>query len=51
MEDSPQHVETFDVVVVGAGISGVSMGHYLRMNCPHLSFVILERRNTIGVSS
>mmetsp|Transcript_32928 Transcript_32928/g.86195 ORF Transcript_32928/g.86195 Transcript_32928/m.86195 type:complete len:392 (+) Transcript_32928:171-1346(+) len=37
-----------DVVVVGAGISGISAGHYLRTLCPNESFVILERRDNIG---
>jgi monooxygenase len=38
----------FDVVVVGAGLSGIAAAHYLRAECPRESFVILEGRDAIG---
>jgi cation diffusion facilitator CzcD-associated flavoprotein CzcO len=38
----------FDVLVVGAGISGIAAGHYLRTECPDRSFAILEGRDAIG---
>lgn len=41
-------VEHFDVVVVGAGISGIGAGYHLQKNCPKRSFVILEGRDNIG---
>ncbi|UUL83092.1 flavin-containing monooxygenase [Sphingomonas qomolangmaensis] len=41
-------VEHFDVVVVGAGLSGIGAGHYLRERCPDRSFVILEGRARMG---
>ena len=37
-----------DVVVVGAGLSGIAAGHYLRTLCPTLSYTILEGRQAIG---
>ncbi|MGV3493526.1 MAG: flavin-containing monooxygenase [Ramlibacter sp.] len=37
-----------DVVVVGAGISGIAAAHYLRKDCPDRSFVLLEGREAIG---
>jgi len=38
----------FDVLIVGAGLSGVGAGHYLRTQCPWASYSIFEARDTIG---
>ena len=38
----------FDVVVVGAGLSGIAAGHYLQALCRSRSYVILESRQAIG---
>src|SRR5688572_14830298 len=38
----------FDVVVVGAGLSGIAAGHYLQALCAGRSYVILESRQAIG---
>ena len=40
--------ERFDVVVVGAGISGIGAGVHLQRKSPDRSFVILEGREDIG---
>jgi len=40
--------EHFDVVVVGAGISGVGQGYHLQTRCPDRSYVILEGRASLG---
>ncbi|MEV0671609.1 NAD(P)/FAD-dependent oxidoreductase [Mycobacterium sp. NPDC050441] len=40
--------EHFDVVIVGAGISGISTAWHLQDRCPTKSYVILERRENIG---
>jgi len=40
--------ERFDVVVVGAGISGIGAGVHLQEKSPDRSFVILEGREDIG---
>ena len=37
-----------DVVVIGAGISGIAAGYNLKKSCPNKSFSILEGRNSIG---
>ena len=37
-----------DVVVVGAGLSGIAAAHYLQRDCPQERFVILEGRDAIG---
>jgi monooxygenase len=42
---NPEH---FDVVVVGAGLSGVGAGYHLQTLCPDRSYVILEGRAAIG---
>jgi cation diffusion facilitator CzcD-associated flavoprotein CzcO len=41
-------VEHVDVLVVGAGISGIGAGCHLRMNCPDRTFAIVEARDSIG---
>ena len=40
--------ERFDVVIVGAGLSGIGAGCHLRRECPERSFVLLEARDAIG---
>ena len=45
MEADQSH---FNVVVVGAGISGIGAGYHLQKQCPNKSFVILEGRETFG---
>ena len=40
--------EHFDVVVVGAGISGIGAGYHLQANSPDRSYVILEGRDRLG---
>jgi monooxygenase len=41
-------MEHFDVVVVGAGLSGIGAGYHLQTMCPDKSYVMLEGRNDIG---
>ena len=41
-------MEHVDVVIVGAGISGVSAAWHLETRCPHKRYTILEARNAIG---
>ena len=40
--------EHLDVLIVGAGISGVGAGHHLRERSPDKSFAILEARADMG---
>lgn len=40
--------EHLDVVIVGAGISGVSAAWHLQDRCPTKSYAILERRDDLG---
>lgn len=37
-----------DVVVIGAGISGIDAGYHIKTRCPDKTFAILERRADIG---
>ncbi len=41
-------VEHFDVLIVGAGISGIGSAHHLREQCPDKNFVILESKPSFG---
>jgi monooxygenase len=38
----------FDVLIVGAGISGIGLACHLKRDCPKKSFAILERRAAMG---
>jgi cation diffusion facilitator CzcD-associated flavoprotein CzcO len=38
----------FDVLIVGAGLSGIGAGYHLQQKCPGKSYVILEGRDCIG---
>lgn len=40
--------EHFDVLIVGAGLSGIGAGVHLHERCPSKSYVILEGRGSIG---
>jgi monooxygenase len=37
-----------DVLIVGAGLSGVGAAHYLQTECPWASYTIFEARDAIG---
>jgi cation diffusion facilitator CzcD-associated flavoprotein CzcO len=41
-------MEHLDVIVVGAGLSGIGAGHYLQTKCPWASYAIFEARDAIG---
>jgi monooxygenase len=41
-------LEHFDVLIVGAGLSGVGAGYHLQANCPGKTYAILEARDCIG---
>ena len=41
-------IEHFDVMVVGAGLSGINAGYHLQASCPSKSWVILEGRDSLG---
>ena len=41
-------VEHFDVLIVGAGLSGIGAAHHLQKLCPNKSYVIIEQRERIG---
>ncbi len=43
-----QNTQRFDVVIIGAGISGVSAAYHLQKYCPEKSYIILEARDAIG---
>src|SRR5262245_8920527 len=40
--------EHFDVLIVGAGLSGIGAAHHLRAKCPMKTCVVLESRGAIG---
>src|SRR5271154_4637016 len=40
--------EHVNVLIVGAGLSGIGAGYHLQQKCPGKSYVILEARESIG---
>ena len=38
----------FDVLIVGAGISGIGMAAHMQMKAPNHTFAIVERRENLG---
>ena len=42
---APEH---FDVLIIGAGLSGIDAAYHLQKLCPHKSYAILEQRAKIG---
>jgi cation diffusion facilitator CzcD-associated flavoprotein CzcO len=45
---SPRATEHFDVLIAGAGISGVGAAYHLTTQCPGTTFVALEAQKTFG---
>jgi monooxygenase len=45
---SPMDAEHVDVLIVGAGLSGVGAGYHLQAECPGKTYAILEARDAIG---
>jgi monooxygenase len=41
-------VEHLDVVIVGAGVSGIDAAYHLQTKCPERTYAILEARDGIG---
>lgn len=41
-------IEHFDVLIVGAGLSGIGAAYHLQKRCPKKSYAILEGRGDIG---
>ncbi len=44
-DDDAQH---FDVLIVGAGISGIGSAYHLKTQCPDRSYVVLESQDSFG---
>ncbi len=40
--------EHFDVLIVGAGLSGIGAAYHLQKECPRKTYLILEAREAIG---
>src|ERR1700753_1780489 len=46
--ESAMALEHFDVIIVGAGLSGIGAGYHLQTLSPNKSYAILEGRDAIG---
>lgn len=45
---APIEPEFLDMIIVGAGISGIGMAVHMTRDCPGKSFAILDRRDSVG---
>jgi cation diffusion facilitator CzcD-associated flavoprotein CzcO len=45
---SSSHREHFDVLVIGAGLSGIGAAYHLQTLCPSRTYAILESRDAMG---
>ena len=43
-----KQLESVDVLIIGAGLSGIGSACQLRRNCPNRTFAIFESRTDIG---
>ena len=41
-------IERFDVIIIGAGLSGIGAARYLKTRLPQKSFAILETKPRMG---
>lgn len=48
MATQQSSAEHFDVLIVGAGLSGIGAGYHLQTECPKKTYAILEARDAIG---
>lgn len=48
MQDDVTKLQEFDVLIIGAGISGIGSAYHLKTQCPDKSFAILESKEDIG---
>lgn len=48
IDQSQSKVEQFDVLIVGAGISGIGSAYHLKTQCPGKSFAVLEAKESFG---
>jgi monooxygenase len=48
MLEQPMAPEHFDVLIMGAGLSGIGAAYHLQKLCPSKSYAILEQRKQIG---
>src|ERR1700723_4277398 len=46
--DDTRQIEHFDVLIVGAGLSGIDAGYHLQGESPKRTYAILESRNAVG---
>jgi cation diffusion facilitator CzcD-associated flavoprotein CzcO len=46
--ETPRPADDVDVLIVGAGISGIGMAVHLAEKCPGKTYAILERRDDLG---
>lgn len=47
-DTAAQNLQHVDILIVGAGISGIGLAHHVKEQCPEKTFAILESKDTHG---
>src|SRR5665811_2391585 len=47
-DERDERAEHFDVLIVGAGISGIDAAYHVQQRCPEKSFLVLEGLESFG---
>ena len=47
-DDKPDEIEFYDVIIIGAGLSGLSAGYNLKKADKNLNILIVEAKNRVG---
>ena len=42
------NADHYDIIIIGAGLSGIAAAYHVQEKCPDLNYTILEARESMG---